>query len=57
MDEDERWKDGVERTLDKIDTRLNGVESFQKWQIGAAGVIMFLVGFVSDKIKGILGLH
>ena len=54
---DDRWKDGVEKTLDKLDGRLVAVEGFQKWQIGAAGVIMFIVGFVSDKLKTLLGLH
>lgn len=54
--DDERWKDGVERAIERHDDRLAKVESFQKWQIGAAGTIMFLVGFISDKIKHLVGL-
>jgi len=56
MEDDERWKDGVDRTLEKLDRRMTIVEGFQKWQIGAAGVIMFIVGLVSDKIKAVFGV-
>lgn len=52
---DERWKDGVEGRLNKHDDRLTAVEGFQKYQFGAFGFIMWIVGVMSDKIKHLFG--
>ena len=51
----ERWKDSVEARFDKHDGRLTAVESFQKYIIGAVGLIMWITGFMADKIKHALG--
>lgn len=55
-DPDERWKDWVERTLESHDKRLDGSEGANKYLMGAAAIIIWCVGFFSDKLKHLLGL-
>lgn len=54
-DPEGRWKDGVEHNLDKHDERLSALEGFQKYLIGAVGLVMWIAGFMADKIKHALG--
>lgn len=56
MNQDDRWKDGVDRDLDSLRADMATLKGDRKFTTGALWVIIWLLGVLSDKIKHLLGI-
>ena len=41
------------RRLDQLETKVNALEAFQKWALGAGVAVAYFIGLFSDKIRAI----
>jgi hypothetical protein len=60
---EERWKDRVEgdlrdlrKEMGDLGDEVADLRSAHKWAIGAAGALLWVVGFFSDKLRHLLGI-
>lgn len=63
MNPEDRWRDGIEREqrdlrkkIDDLEEEIHTLKSDRKFLAGSVMVLVWMLGFLSDKIKHALGL-
>lgn len=52
---DERWQDGVDKRLEKLEKKVEGLEAWMQWVLGAATGVGVVVGAFAKTIGGAVG--